>query len=88
MWQRISLSMVRFRISHISKSSIQENNLYVNNTQPDLFIPEGLEAAGERGSSTHQFGFGDFVQSGLYFVWTFTENVPLVPRLKRSRQRP
>ncbi|MCR9065116.1 MAG: right-handed parallel beta-helix repeat-containing protein [Cytophagales bacterium] len=70
------------RASHISKSSIQENNLYVNSTQPNLFSTEALHEAGERISSSQQFGYGSFVCEGLYFNWTFTEKIPLVPRLK------
>lgn len=73
------------RPSTVSKSSVQENNLYVNTSQPNFFTDQALKAAGETSSSSFMYATSKFVPSVLFFDWQSNDSIPSVPSLKEVK---
>ena len=73
------------RPSTVSKSSIQENNLYVNTAQPNFFTDQALKAAGETQSSSLIYATFKFVSSVLFFRWQSNDSLPSVPLRKEVK---
>jgi alpha-L-arabinofuranosidase len=71
--------------SKVSKSSIQENNLYVNTVQPDYFTEKALMESGENMSSKHIYASTNFNLSNLFFSWKTIDSIPDVPMISNVK---
>jgi alpha-L-arabinofuranosidase len=67
--------------SKVSNTSMQENNLYVNTSQPDFFTEKALKDSGENTTSNHIYATVGFNESNLFFSWKTTDSVPEAPVL-------